>query len=148
MQNANQQPMLSRAGMAMQIGLSLCLCLASAAAGAEEMHHHHGSTQSETSPPPVFVASTAKSFAAMMDDAMAVMDDGMKRAPMNGKSEHDFVTMMMPHHQGAVDMAKAMLLYTKDPEIINLSLGIITEQQNEIRIMQAWLEHHPDGAAK
>ncbi|WP_296001138.1 DUF305 domain-containing protein [Rugamonas sp.] len=92
---------------------------------------------------PVFVASTAKSFAALMDDAMAVMDDGMRRAPMDGQSEHDFITMMMPHHQGAVDMAKAVLLYTDDPEIRNLALGIVAEQQNEIRVMQAWLKRHP-----
>ena len=74
-----------------------------------------------------------------MDDAMAAMDYGMKRAPMNGGSEHDFVSMMVPHHQGAIDMAKALLLYTKDPELGNLAQGIITEQQNEINLMQAWL---------
>ena len=109
------------------------------------MHHQHGKTNG---PIPVFVASTAKSFDSLMDDAMVIMDDGMRRAPMNGQSEHDFMTMMIPHHQGAVDMAKAMLLYTNDPSVINLSLGIITEQQNEIRIMKAWLEQHPNGAEK
>ncbi|MEO6986030.1 MAG: DUF305 domain-containing protein [Paralcaligenes sp.] len=92
--------------------------------------------------PPIFIASTAKPFSSLMDDAMAVMDDGMMRAPMNGQANHDFITMMMPHHQGAVDMAKAVLLYTQDPEIRNLALGIITEQQNEINVMQAWLKHH------
>jgi uncharacterized protein (DUF305 family) len=117
------------------------LALAAFSASAQE-HHHHGADAPAGSPPPVFVASTAKSFGALMDDAMAVMDAGMRQAPMNGVSEHDFVTMMMPHHQGAVDMAKAMLLYTQDPEIRNLSLGIIAEQQNEIRIMQAWLQRH------
>ena len=91
---------------------------------------------------PVFVASTAKPFSALMDDAMAVMDDGMKRAVMNGVSEHDFVTMMIPHHQGAIDMAKALLLTTKDPEMRNVAQGILTEQQNEIKVMQAWLQRH------
>lgn len=38
---------------------------------------------------------------------------------MNGNPDHDFVTMMMPHHQGAVDMAEAVLLSTQDPEIRN-----------------------------
>ncbi|MCU6500351.1 DUF305 domain-containing protein [Rugamonas sp. A1-17] len=109
-------------------------------AGAQEHQHHHGGDSAAA--PPVFVASTAKSFDALMNDAMAVMDDGMKRAPMNGISEHDFVTMMMPHHQGAVDMAKALLLYTGDPELRNLALGIIAEQQNEIKVMQAWLQRH------
>jgi len=148
MQNANRQPLQARAGTATRIGVSLCLCLVAACAGAQEMHHHHGNMDATMPPPPAFIASTAKPFAALMDDAMAIMDDGMRRAPMNGQSEHDFMTMMIPHHQGAVDMAKAMLLYTKDPKVINLSLGIITEQQNEIRVMKAWLEQHPNGAGK
>lgn len=116
---------------------------------AQEMHHH--SASSDQAPPAPFVASTAKPFSALMDDAMAVMDDGMQRAPMNGVTEHDFVTMMIPHHQGAVDMAKALLLYNKDPELRNLAQGIITEQQNEIRLMQAWLTRYnarQSGAAK
>lgn len=118
---------------------ALALALAAAHAGAQE-HHHHADAGAPT--PPAFVASTAKSFDALMDDAMAVMDAGMKQAPMNGVSEHDFVTMMIPHHQGAVDMAKALLLYTQDPELRNLALGIIAEQQNEIKVMQAWLQRH------
>lgn len=105
--------------------------------GMHDMHEGHAAAK-----PPVFVASTAKPFAGLMDDAMNVMDYGMQHAPMNGDAEHDFVTMMLPHHQGAVDMAKAVLLYSQDPEIRNLALGIIAEQQNEIQVMQAWLKRH------
>ena len=113
--------------------------LAVAGARGQEMHHQHATVAAK---PPVFVASTAKSFAALMDDAMAVMDDGMKRAAMNGVSEHDFVTMMIPHHQGAINMAKAVLLSTRDAELRNLAQGIITEQQNEINVMRAWLQRY------
>lgn len=120
---------------------ALTLALAALPAGAQEHAHHHGG-DSAGATPPVFVASTAKPFAALMDDAMAVMDAGMRQAPMNGVSEHDFATMMIPHHQGAVDMAKALLLTTRDPELRNLALGIIAEQQNEIKLMQAWLQRH------
>jgi hypothetical protein len=109
-------------------------------ASAQDAHHHHGEPVAK--PPAPFIASTAKPFPALMEDAMAVMDDGMRHAPMDGVAEHDFVTMMIPHHQGAVDMAKALLLYTKDPELKNLAQGIITEQQNEIRLMQAWLQRY------
>ena len=134
-----------------QLGAGLAICLLATHAGAQEEHHHNDmagmamgdGAKTTGGAKPVFVARTAKSFAALMDDAMAVMDDGMKQAPMNGRSAHDFVTMMMPHHQGAVDMAKAVLLYSDDPEIRNLALGIIVEQQNEIHVMQAWLKHHP-----
>jgi uncharacterized protein (DUF305 family) len=99
--------------------------------------HDHGAHAAEAPPP--FIASTAKPFDALMSDAMAVMDYGMRAAPMNGDPDHDFVTMMIPHHQGAIDMAKALLLHTQDPELRNLAQGIITEQQNEIRLMNAWL---------
>lgn len=120
--------------------------LTGASALGQAMAQHHG--QSPAAKPPVFIASTAKPFAALTDDAMAVMNDGMKRAPMNGVAEHDFVTMMIPHHQGAIDMAKALLLTTKDPELRNVAQGIITEQQNEINIMQAWLQRYQSAQAK
>ena len=117
---------------------------ANLAEAGDAMHHHHAAAAST---PLVFVASTAKPFSALMNDAMAVMDDGMQRAPMNGSPDHDFVTMMIPHHQGAVDMAKALLLYNTDPELRNLAQGILTEQQNEIKLMQSWLAHHPAAKA-
>lgn len=121
------------------------LGLAGAGALGQEMHHRHATVVAKA---PVFVASTAKPFAALMADAMAVMDDGMRHAPMNGVSEHDFVTMMIPHHQGAVNMAKALLLTTKNLEMRNLAQGIITEQQNEINVMRAWLQRYQATPAK
>ena len=119
--------------------LLVALSFAASESAAQPSGHHHG-TPAESPRP--FVASTAKPFAQLMDDAMAVMDYGMRVAPMNGEPNHDFVTMMIPHHQGAVDMAKALLLQTQDPELRNLAQGIITEQQNEIRLMQSWLARH------
>lgn len=130
----------------MRAVIAACLAvlpLIAAGAHAQE-HHHHGGADSAPATPPNFVASSAKPFSALMDDAMNVMDAGMRQAPMNGNPDHDFVTMMMPHHQGAVDMAKAVLLSTQDPEIRNLALGIITEQQIEIKVMQAWLQTHKE----
>lgn len=128
----------------------LALCVASAA-GAQEMHgmqDMHAMHHEETPAPKAFVASSDKPFAQLMDEAMAIMDRDMQAAPMNGHPDHDFVTMMLPHHQGAIDMAKAVLLSTKDPELRNLALGIIAEQQNEINVMQAWLQRHPDHKEK
>nr|WP_314540743.1 DUF305 domain-containing protein [uncultured Massilia sp.] len=106
--------------------------------GMQDMHH------AAAPAPKTFVASSDKPFAQLMDEAMAIMERDMQAAPMNGRPDHDFVTMMLPHHQGAIDMAKAVLLSTKDPELRNLALGIIAEQQNEINVMQAWLQRHPD----
>jgi uncharacterized protein (DUF305 family) len=104
---------------------------------------HDGMEMADSAPPPPFVASTAKPFSALMDDAMAVMEYGMAHAPMNGQAEHDFVTMMIPHHQGAIDMAKALLLTTQDQGLRNLAQEIIADQQIEIQLMQAWLKAHP-----
>jgi uncharacterized protein (DUF305 family) len=121
----------------------LGLCLATGIR-AQEMHMHHGMAAA----PAPFVASSDRSFARLMDDAMAAMDAGMQAAPMNGDPGHDFVTMMLPHHQGAIDMAKAILLSNQDPELRNLALGIIAEQQNEINVMHAWLARHHDTKEK
>ena len=124
-------------------GLLAALLLPVSLAGhAQDVHQHHAAPGGRAPAP--FIASTAKSFAQLMDDAMGVMDYGMRAAPMNREPNHDFVTMMIPHHQGAVDMAKALLLYTNYPQLRNLAQGIITEQQNEIRLMQAWLQRYQD----
>mgnify|MGYP001116670837 CR=1 FL=1 len=127
------------------LAATIFLC-SSGNALAQDMQHHHGGAHDMA--PPAFIASTDKPFSGLMDDAMAVMDHGMTQAPMNGKPAHDFITMMMPHHQGAIDMAKAVLLYSDDPEIRNLALGIITEQQTEINVMQAWLQRHSGADGK
>jgi uncharacterized protein (DUF305 family) len=130
--------------------LTLCLALgAQTAAQAQAqaqgmemdmaMHHQHAGGTA----PATFIASSDRPFARRMDDAMAIMERGMAAAPMNGQPGHDFVTMMLPHHQGAIDMAKSVLLDTQDPELRNLALGIIAEQQTEINVMRAWLARHP-----
>lgn len=91
-------------------------------------------------------ASPEPSFHDVMDQAMTVMEQGMKRAPMVGDPDHDFAAMMIPHHQGAVDMAKAELLYGKDPVLRRLAQEIIVTQQQEIDVMRRQLEpgeRHP-----
>ena len=90
--------------------------------------------------PAPFVASLEKPYAALMDDAMNVMNAGMMQAPMNGDPDHDFAAMMVPHHQGAVDMAKAELLYGKNPVLRRLAQEIIVTQGQEIRVMQGELQ--------
>ena len=85
----------------------------------------------------------ATSFMHAMNESMDRMDKGMKSAPMNGDLDHDFCTMMIPHHQGAIDMAKAELLYGKDPVIRRLAEEIIVDQQSEIQAMQLWLSKRP-----
>jgi uncharacterized protein (DUF305 family) len=89
------------------------------------------------------VQSHVISFMRAMNESMDRMDNGMKSAPMNGDIDHDFTTMMIPHHQGAIDMAEAELLYGKDPVIRRLAEEIIIDQQSEIQAMQLWLSKQP-----
>lgn len=93
-------------------------------------------------PSPTLQASSTRAFDALMDEAMARMMDGMHRAPASGEPDRDFVTMMIPHHQGAVDMARALLAHSDDPELRNLAQAILVEQASEIALMRAWLARH------
>lgn len=90
-----------------------------------------------------FKATREKSFPVLMDESMVIMRRGMQQAPRTGDPDHDFVTMMIPHHQGAVDMAKVLLLYGKDRELRKLAQRIIRNQRHEILVMKAWLKSHP-----
>lgn len=61
---------------------------------------------------------------------------GMK---MTGNSDHDFLLMMIPHHQSAIDMAHVELRYGKDSRVRALATRIISAQQKEIDEMRRWL---------
>jgi len=74
-----------------------------------------------------------------MDTGMKVMDRDMAAAPMTGDIDRDFAAMMIPHHQGAIDMAKAELRYGKDPVIRRLAQEILVDQGSEIDAMLLWM---------
>lgn len=80
----------------------------------------------------------------MMNDVgmdMHSMMDGMM-ATLDGKTGDEFdkafLSEMIVHHQGAVDMAQAVLDTSKKPELIKLANEIITAQTKEIKMMQDW----------
>lgn len=79
-------------------------------------------------------------YAQAVNAAMARMDRNMKAAPMNGNADHDFVTMMIPHHQGAVEMAKALQASnTTDPLLTKMTADVVQSQEREISQMLQWL---------
>jgi len=98
---------------------------------------HHGDTSS---------GSAESTFAARMMEAMERMDAGMMTAKPTGNPDRDFAAMMIPHHQGAIDMAKLELIYGRDPVLRRLAQGIIVAQQQEIELMQRYL--HEGSAAQ
>ncbi|WP_245297496.1 DUF305 domain-containing protein [Rhizobium lusitanum] len=69
------------------------------------------------------------------DAAMTKMMDGMSIKP-SGDVDRDFVAMMTPHHQGAIDMAIAALKYGKNEQLRRIAQEIIVEQQQEIIAMK------------
>lgn len=66
---------------------------------------------------------------------MARMDKTMN-VTYSGDPDRDFATMMIPHHQGAVDMALAQLRFGHDQQLSRLAAGILVEQRSEIALMQ------------
>ena len=97
-------------------------------AGAEDMKGMNMMMKPATTP-------ADKAFAA----SMKAMMNNMNVKP-TGKPDRDFVLMMIPHHQGAIDMAKVELLYGADPELRQLATDIVAAQEKEIAQMKAWLE--------
>jgi uncharacterized protein (DUF305 family) len=66
--------------------------------------------------------------------------------PYTGDADVDFRTHMMPHHQGAVDMAKIALKYAKDPDTKKMAQDIINDQDIQIAQMRDWLKKHGKAA--
>ena len=70
-------------------------------------------------------------------ESMQTMTMNLEMKP-TGNADRDFVRMMLPHHQGAVDMAKVELQYGKDPMLRQMATDIIKAQNKEIGMMKSW----------
>jgi hypothetical protein len=77
----------------------------------------------------------AQAFAKANSEMHTAMD-----IEFSGNADVDFAKGMIPHHQGAVEMAKIMLEHGKDAELRKLAEGIIAAQETEIKFMTDWLE--------
>lgn len=79
------------------------------------------------------VSPSDKAFMSSMQTMMTNMD-----VKPSGNTDKDFVSMMMPHHQGAIDMAKVELQYGKDPMLRKMATEIVKAQEKEIGEMKSW----------
>src|ERR1700760_748829 len=138
-------------GAAMASGLALGITLGSVVHAQQgnmdgPMHHQMSSQMSPMSSQVSRGGSaTDDSFDAQMGRAMTRMDQDMMVKP-SGNYDRDFAAMMIPHHQGAVDMARIELQFGKDPVLRRLAQAIIVEQLQEIEVMNLELKQLPNAA--
>lgn len=84
-------------------------------------------------------ATDVADFQRQMDADMGRMMADMHGPGYTGDPDIDFLVMMVPHHQGAVDMARLVLIYGRDPLTRSIAVGIIAAQRTEIEAMSARL---------
>jgi len=75
-----------------------------------------------------------------LQKGMSGMMDAMKSMQMSGNIDKDFATMMIPHHENAVSMARKELKYGMDAKLKQMAQKIIDDQTKEINEFKNWLE--------
>ena len=107
----------------MKLAAKLFVIIALTAPAAVAQNAQHGS-------------DSTKEFKAADMNMMKNMD----AAPYTGNPDMDFRTHMIPHHEGAIAMAKIALKYANDAETKRMAQKIIDDQEKEVADMQAWLK--------
>lgn len=110
--------------------LLLSLWLLAGAALAQDQHHGTHGSDSERH------GTTFARFASEMDAGMDAMMRDMHAPGYTGNADIDFLAMMIPHHEGAVEMARLVLIHGRDPLTRKLAEEIIASQVVEIEGMK------------
>jgi uncharacterized protein (DUF305 family) len=125
---------LLTAAAALVVGLGIGWFAAPRMGGMDGMKMDHDMSQMDMSKPKGDQGASSLAFAK----ANGAMHTGMD-IDFSGNTDVDFAKGMIPHHQGAVEMAKIVLQYGKDAEIRTLAEGIVAAQEVEIKFMNDWL---------
>ena len=96
--------------------------------------------QHPSNPVATTAAKTDSTFEAEMKAGMAHMMQTMHGLGYSGYPDQDFLAMMIPHHQGAIDMARQVLVHGHDPLVRRLAEEMIASQTVEIQGMTRRLE--------
>lgn len=75
-------------------------------------------------------------------------DPGRMEMANTGDPDSDFLRAMIPHHQGAIDMARQELAAGTDPKVRQLAKDVIAAQRAEIQQMEAWLKEREKALAE
>ena len=94
--------------------------------------HQHGSGESQNAQ----LAAGPLLCARQMDAGMKTMMNDMHAPGYTGNPDVDFLSMMIPHHEGAVEMARLVLIHGRDPLTRRLAEEIISSQSVEIAAMK------------
>ncbi|RDJ25373.1 DUF305 domain-containing protein [Bosea caraganae] len=125
--------MTKHASLKLAVGLTGLIALAGVALA--QQHQGHGMNHGAMAPASARDSAATAGYKAANTRMHKDMD-----IAYSGDADADFVRGMIPHHQGAIDMAKVVLANGKDPALKTLAEGVIADQEKEIAQMRDWLK--------